>query len=91
MEHVVEIGRQPARIRVVGDRSFDQLDPRVLRQVLSLCREQVVDDQDSVRLELQQPLTRFDPTNPAPPTTRTLLPAISVTRWTFSSSAFRWV
>ena len=45
VEDVVELVVEPREHGVVGDRALDELDARVVRDVLPLGREQVVDDE----------------------------------------------
>ena len=80
MEDVVELVVEPGEHVVVGDRALDELDARIVGHVLALRREQVVDDDDArgaARRAARR--TRFAPTKPAPPTTRTVV-AVAFTR-----------
>ena len=44
----------PRQHLVVCDRAFDELDPRVVRYVLTLGREQVIDHEHACRIAGQQ-------------------------------------
>ncbi len=79
MEDQLELVLEPGQHAVVGDRALDELHPVVGGHALALGREQVVDHEHRApRRASSRARTRFDPTNPAPPTTSAFLPPTSL-------------
>ena len=70
MKDVVEVVGELAQDAIVRDRTGDEFDAGIVRHVDRIRRQEVVDDRQPSRFLPEDQRTRFDPTKPAPPTTR---------------------
>ena len=51
---VIEIARQPAEDGVIGNRTENEIDRRMLRHIADVGRQQIIDDDDTARLRFEQ-------------------------------------